>query len=58
MLEHPRFYPGAVGPGTLHPSGAVGSSDLRGTIEEDPGQERPVVAADLASYWLFPQNEQ
>ena len=37
---------------------AVGSSDLRGTIEEDPGQERPVVAADLASYWLFPQNEQ
>lgn len=29
--------------------GVVGSSDLRGTIEEDPGQERPVVTADLAS---------
>ena len=29
--------------------GVVGSSDLRGTIEEDPGQERPMVIADLAS---------
>jgi AsmA family protein len=29
--------------------GVVGSSDLRGTIEEDPGQERPMVTADLAS---------
>jgi hypothetical protein len=29
--------------------GVVGSSDLRGTIEEDPGQERPMVNADLAS---------
>jgi AsmA family protein len=29
--------------------GVVGSSDLRGTIEEDPGQERPVITADLAS---------
>jgi uncharacterized protein involved in outer membrane biogenesis len=29
--------------------GVVGSSDLRGTIEEDAGQERPIVAADLAS---------
>jgi hypothetical protein len=27
----------------------VGSSDLRGTIEEDPGQERPMVTADLTS---------
>src|SRR5690348_17060816 len=26
--------------------GVVGSSDLRGTIEEDPGQERPMVTAD------------
>jgi AsmA family protein len=29
--------------------GVVGSSDLRGTIEEDPGEERPMVTADLAS---------
>lgn len=29
--------------------GVVGSSDLRGMIEEDPGQERPMVTADLAS---------
>jgi uncharacterized protein involved in outer membrane biogenesis len=29
--------------------GVVGSSDLRGTIEEDPGQERPMVTADLTS---------
>jgi AsmA family protein len=29
--------------------GVVGSSDLRGTIEEDPGQDRPMVTADLAS---------
>jgi hypothetical protein len=29
--------------------GVVGSSDLRGTIEEDPGRERPVITADLAS---------
>ena len=29
--------------------GVVGSSDLRGTIEEDPGQERPMVTADLVS---------
>jgi AsmA family protein len=29
--------------------GVVGSSDLRGTIEEDPGQERPMVTADLDS---------
>ncbi|HEY1431882.1 MAG TPA: AsmA family protein, partial [Stellaceae bacterium] len=29
--------------------GVVGSSDLRGTIEEEPGQERPMVTADLAS---------
>jgi AsmA family protein len=29
--------------------GVVGSSDLRGTIEEDPGQDRPIVTADLAS---------
>ena len=29
--------------------GVVGSSDLHGTIEEDPGQERPMVTADLAS---------
>ncbi len=29
--------------------GVVGSSDLRGTIEEDPGRERPMITADLAS---------
>ena len=29
--------------------GVVGSSDLHGTIEEEPGQERPMVTADLAS---------
>jgi uncharacterized protein involved in outer membrane biogenesis len=29
--------------------GVVGSSDLRGTIEEDPGQERPMITADLTS---------
>ena len=29
--------------------GVVGSSDLRGTIEEDPGHDRPMVTADLAS---------
>src|SRR5207248_282371 len=29
--------------------GVVGSSDLRGTIEEDPDKERPMVTADLAS---------
>ena len=29
--------------------GVVGSSDLHGTIEEDPGRERPIITADLAS---------
>jgi AsmA family protein len=29
--------------------GVVGSSDLRGTIEEDPGRDRPMITADLAS---------
>jgi hypothetical protein len=29
--------------------GVVGSSDLHGTIEEEPGRERPMVTADLAS---------
>ena len=32
-----------------HFHGLVGSSDLHGTIEEDPGRERPMVSADLAS---------
>jgi uncharacterized protein involved in outer membrane biogenesis len=29
--------------------GGVGSSDIHGTIEEEPGRERPMVTADLAS---------
>ena len=29
--------------------GVVGSSDLRGTIEQDPGRGRPMITADLAS---------